>query len=125
MSSSLSSQNKLKSKAKIDFVFSKGSFLKVSGFSLVYKAQEPKSSSGVRVGFSVGKKTQPMAVDRNKTRRIMRESFRLLFSKSFSRSSVYYDLMVVCGEKAVPSFALASDKIKSLLLSFAEIIKND
>ena len=56
MSSSLSSQNKLKSKAKIDFVFSKGSFLKVSGFSLVYKAQEPKSSSGVRVGFSVGKR---------------------------------------------------------------------
>ena len=125
MSSSLSSQNKLKSKAKIDCVFSKGSFLKVSGFSLVYKAQEPKSSSGVRVGFSVGKKTQPMAVDRNKTRRIMRESFRLLFPKTFSRSSVYYDLMVVCGEKAVPSFALASDKIKSLLLSFAEIIKND
>ncbi len=125
MSSSLSSQNKLKSKDDIDLVFSKGSFLKVSGFSLVYKAQEPKSSSGVRVGFSVGKKTQPMAVDRNKTRRIMRESFRLLFSKRFSCSSVYYDLMVVCGEKAVPSFALASDKIKSLLLSFAEIIKND
>ena len=125
MSLFLSSQNKLKSKAEIDFVFSKGSFLKVSGFSLVYKAQEPKNSSGVRVGFSVGKKTQPMAVDRNKTKRIMRESFRLLFSKSFSRSSVYYDLMVVCGEKDVPSFALASDKIKSLLLSFAKIIKND
>ena len=76
MSLFLSSQNKLKSKSEIDFVFSKGSFLKVSGFSLVYKAQEPKNSSGVRVGFSVGKKMQPMAVDRNKTKRMLRESFR-------------------------------------------------
>ena len=121
----LSSQNKLKSRADIDLVFSKGVFLKDSGFVLVYRAQSPKSSCGVRVGFSVGKKVQPRAVDRNKTKRIMRESFRFLFSKNFSRSSVYYDLMVVCGEKSVPSFALASDKIKSLLLSFAEIIKND
>ena len=125
MSSFLSSQNKLKSKDNIDLVFSKGTFIILSGFSLVYRAQRPKCSCGVRVGFSVGKKTQPMAVNRNKTKRIMRESFRLLFPKTFSHSSVFYDLMLVCGKKGVPSFSLASDKIKSLLLSFAEIIKND
>jgi RNase P protein component len=68
---------------------------------------------------------QPRAVDRNKTKRIMRESFRLLFPKKLSLSSVNYDFMIVCNEKAVPSFALVSDKIKSLLLSFAEIVKND
>lgn len=125
MSFSFSSQNKLKSKADIDLVFSKGSFLKVPGFSLVYRAQSPKGSCGARVGFSIGKKVQPRAVDRNKTKRIMRESFRLLSPKSLSLSSVNYDFMIVCNEKAVPSFALVSDKIKSLLLSFSEIIKND
>jgi len=125
MPSALSSQNKLKSKADIDLVFSKGVFLKVSGFSLVYRAQSPKHSCGVRAGFSVGKKVQSLAVDRNKTKRILRESFRLLFPKFFSHSSVFYDLVLVCNESAVPSFDLASDKIKSLLLSFAEIIKND
>ena len=124
MSFSFSSQNKLKSKADIDLVFSKGSFLKVPGFSLVYRAQETKDSCGARVGFSIGKKVQPRAVDRNKTKRIMRESFRLLFPKNLSLSSVNYDFMIVCNEKAVPSFALVSDKIKSLLLSFSEIIKN-
>ena len=125
MSFSFSSQNKLKSKADIDLVFSKGSFLKVPGFSLVYRAHATKGSCGVRVGFSIGNKVQPRAVDRNKTKRIMRESFRLLFPKKLSLSSVNYDFMIVCNEKAVPSFALVSDKIKSLLLSFAEIIKND
>ena len=124
MSFSFSSQNKLKSKADIDLVFSEGSFLKVPGFSLVYRAQDAKGSCGVRVGFSIGKKVQPRAVDRNKTKRIMRESFRLLSPKSLSLSSVNYDFMIVCNEKAVPSFALVSDKIKSLLLSFSEIIKN-
>ena len=121
---SFPSQNKLKSKADIDLVFSKGTFLKVSGFSLVYRKQDPKGSSGFRVGFSIGKKMQPRAVDRNKTKRIMRESFRLFFPKTFSPSSVNYDFMIVCSEKTVPSFALVSDKIKSLLLSFAEIVKN-
>ena len=121
----LSSQNKLKSKADIDLVFSKGVFLKDSGFVLVYKAQSPKSACGVRVGFSVGKKVQPLAVDRNKTKRMLRESFRLYFPKAFSDSSVFYDLVLICNERAVPSFDLTSDKIKSLLLSFSEIIKND
>ena len=121
----LSSQNKLKSKADIDLVFSKGVFLKDSGFVLVYKAQNPKSACGVRVGFSVGKKVQPLAVDRNKTKRMLKESFRLFFPKAFSDSSIFYDLVLICNERAVPSFDLTSDKIKSLLLSFSEIIKND
>ena len=121
----LSSQNKLKSRADIDLVFSKGVFLKDSGFVLVYKPQSPKSAYGVRVGFSVGKKVQPLAVDRNKTKRMLRESFRLFFPKAFSDSSIFYDLVLICNERAVPSFDLTSDKIKSLLLSFSEIIKND
>ena len=125
MSFSFSPQNKLKSSAEIDLLFSKGSFLKVPGFSLIYNEQDPRCSCGVRVGFSVGKKVQPLAVDRNKTKRIMRESFRSLFLKTGSDSPIYYDLMFVCNEADVPSFALASEKIKSLLLSFVEIIKND
>ena len=115
----LSSQNKLKSKADIDLVFSKGVFLKDSGFVLVYKAQRPKSACGVRVGFSVGKKVQPLAVDRNKTKRMLRESFRLFFPKAFYDYSVFYDLVLICNERVVPSFYLTSDKIKSLILYFS------
>ncbi len=57
MSSILFSKNKLKSKKTIDLLFAKGKYLKVSGYSLVYIGQPNKSVNGLRVGFSVGKKS--------------------------------------------------------------------
>jgi ribonuclease P protein component len=125
MSVILSSNNKLKSAKTIDLLFSKGKYLKVPGFSLVYLKQQKKNPCGLCVGFSVGKKTQGLAVDRNKTKRLMRESFRLCSDVDLNSKKTCYNLMFLCLEGSPPSFFVVSDKIKSLLLSFAEAIKND
>ena len=124
MSSLLSSKNKLKSKKTIDLLFAKGKYLKVSGYSLVYVGQANKSANGLLVGFSVGKKNQALAVDRNKTKRLMREAFRVCAKDFLAINESHYNIMFVCLEKTPPDFSELLDKIKSLLLSFSEVIKN-
>ena len=81
---SVSANNRLKSSKSIDLLFSKGVYIKVADYSLVYIKQKKENPAGLRVGFSVGKKTQPLAVERNKTKRILREAFRSSFSNFFS-----------------------------------------
>jgi len=124
MSSLLSSKNKLKSKKTIDLLFAKGKYIKVSGYSLVYVGQANKSANGLLVGFSVGKKNQALAVDRNKTKRLMREAFRVCAKDFLAINESHYNIMFVCLEKTPPDFSELLDKIKSLLLSFSEAIKN-
>ena len=48
------------------------------GIRCYFKLQErDRSKAPVRVGFAVPRKTVPLAVDRNRVRRLMREAFRL------------------------------------------------
>ena len=121
---SVSANNKLKSSKAIDHLFSKGSYIKVSCYSLVYMKQQKENPAGLMIGFSVGKKTQPLAVERNKTKRILREAFRLCFSNFFSLEKTFFNVMIVYNSPSPPSFIDASEKLNSLLLSFSESITN-
>tara|TARA_B100000686_G_scaffold296488_1_gene328095 strand:+ start:582 stop:953 length:372 start_codon:yes stop_codon:yes gene_type:complete len=122
---SVSANNRLKSSKAIDLLFSKGTYIKVSDYSLVYMKQKKENPAGLRVGFSVGKKTQPLAVERNKTKRVLREAFRASFSNFFSLEKTFFNIMIVYNGASPPSFKNASEKLKSLLLSFSESITND
>ena len=121
---SVSANNRLKSSKAIDLLFSKGTYIKVSDYSLVYMKQKKENPAGLRVGFSVGKKTQPLAVERNKTKRVLREAFRASFSNFFSLEKTFFNIMIVYNGASPPSFKNASEKLKSLLLSFSESITN-
>ena len=111
---SVSANNKLKSSKAIDHLFSKGSYIKASGYSLVYMKQQKENPAGLRIGFSVGKKTQ----------RILREAFRSSFSNFFSLEKTFFNVMIVYNSPSPPSFVDASEKLNSLLLSFSESITN-
>ena len=81
---------RLKSKKEISFVFDSGSGFSSFPIKLFFIKNSAQEKSNV--AFTVGKKNLIRAVDRNKTKRLMREVFRLGFSEEkvfFGHSLVY------------------------------------
>ena len=70
---------RLKSKKEISFVFDNGA--SVSSFPIKLFIVKNSALEKSNVAFTVGKKNLIRAVDRNKTKRLMREVFRLNFSE--------------------------------------------
>ena len=67
---------KLKSKKVIQHLFDEGSNIKVYPLMIFYSFQQ-SDKCNIRVGFSVSKKKFKRAVDRNRIKRMMRETYRL------------------------------------------------
>lgn len=75
---SFPTQEKLKRKSEIDHLFKKGKWLTVDNIRVIHiKFNDSFSVPNHRVGVSVGKKFFKRAVDRNRIKRLLRESYRL------------------------------------------------
>lgn len=68
-----SKAHRLKTKTEIDFVFSKAKKLENRSFLLLYRGN---TLSNARLGIIIAKKKVPKAHDRNRIKRIIRETFR-------------------------------------------------
>ena len=75
MGTTKSMETRLKSKKEISFLFERGSTFS-SGPIKVFFSQNKESKQLNRSAFSVGKKTHPNAVDRNKIKRQMRSCYK-------------------------------------------------
>lgn len=74
----LSKQERLSSLKDIESLFTEGHSLIKYPFRLVWRQSPLPEDFPVRIMFSVSKKKFPRAVDRNRVKRLMRESYRLL-----------------------------------------------
>ena len=75
---SFPTHEKLKRKSEIDHLFKKGKWLTVENLRVIHiKSNERFSVPNHRIGVSVGKKFFKKAVDRNRIKRLLRESYRL------------------------------------------------
>ena len=103
---------RLKSKKEISFVFDKGAGISSFPIKLFFIKNSLKKKSNV--AFTVGKKSLNKAVDRNKTKRLMREVFRLNCLKDgvFLGHSLVF---VYLGKEVVPF-----DSIKKGFLEVVE-----
>jgi ribonuclease P protein component len=71
---SLNKSERLKSRKQIDALFESGKKITQFPYRLVYNFEQGKSD--VKAGFTVSSKNFPAAVDRNRIKRLTRESYR-------------------------------------------------
>ena len=92
-------KEKLKKKSEIDLLFKKGKWLSVDNIRIIHlKSSDKLIMDTHKIGVSVSKKFFKKAVDRNRIKRLLRESYRL-------NKSVYMDAF---GDRSIAMLFWAS-----------------
>ncbi len=93
----LKKQFRLKNKKAFNAVYKNKNSTHKGGVSLFAGTQKKDLSSATKVGFVVSKKTHKRAVKRNRLRRLMRESYRILQKEEALASSQNYCSLIFVG----------------------------
>lgn len=113
-----SKKERLKSKKQIESLVKTGKVIKRGSLRVIWKSRRADDSELLtKVAFSVSKKLFKKAVQRNRIKRILRETYRLnktvLYDKKQSKK-MFLMLFVYTGKEEL-SFAGANELMKNLL----------
>tara|TARA_R110001592_G_scaffold170819_9_gene408722 strand:- start:7997 stop:8374 length:378 start_codon:yes stop_codon:yes gene_type:complete len=114
-----SKKEKLKSKTLIEQLFTEGKSVSAYPLRLVYMPADLKDDALFKTGVSVSKRNFKRAVDRNRIKRLMRESFRLHKHDYINNMSVPYAFMILYIGKEKPSFDQVESKMTLLFEKFS------
>ena len=115
---SFSKKEKLKQKIEIEKLFKHGRSITVYPLRMIYLEQSFKDESRLKVAVSVSKKLHKKAVNRNRIKRLLRESFRLNKPDYFNNKTTSVAFMILYISKEEPTFASLNAKMKALLSKF-------
>lgn len=121
MRKTFNSEEKLKKKNLITELFASGK--SISGFPLkmIYLQYDHSSSFKVQAGVSVSKRNFKKAVDRNRIKRLMRESYRknkhLIYNDEDTKK--YIMMFIYQGNKEL-SYQVIEEKMRLLLEKFLQ-----
>ena len=119
-------EERLKSKKLIAKLYEDGKSFKVFPLRIIYLQTEHISNYPVQIGFSVPKRNFKRAVDRNKIKRLLRESYRKEKYTIYSQSNKKFIFMISYLAKEDKGYAEIEIKMKKLLTNFiTEINKNE
>lgn len=120
MEFTLGKNQKLKSRKAISQLFSEGSAVKSYPIKMIYL---PIQQVGSKVSFSVPKRNFKLAVDRNRIKRLMRESYRLNQHTFLDSSLSGYHIMFIYMSNKMPDYIEIDKKMQKNLLKFKNSIE--
>jgi len=119
-------KEKLTGKLQIDRLFNEGRSFAHVPFRIYFRIFQDENDKGIRVLIAVPKKKLSLAVDRNRVKRLIRESYRLqkavLSMPAMHEKSLHIGI-VYTGDQADPGFALVKEKISGCLLKLKKLIE--
>lgn len=124
MKYTLGKQERLKSKKLIGRLYAEGNSVKVFPLRMVYLQTEHTSDFPAQVGVSVAKRNFKKAPDRNRLKRLMRESYRLQKEIVYNNLEKPHVFMISYIGKEEKSYEEVFAKMNKLLHLFIEDVKN-
>lgn len=118
MGATYSKKEKLKSKKCIEQLFTEGQSVSVFPLRLVYMSTIFEEQIKLKTGVSVSKRNFKNAVDRNRIKRLLRESYRLNKATYFNNITTQYAFMILYIGKKEPTFIELEIKMKQLFEKF-------
>ena len=111
-------KDRLKSKKLIDQLFKEGKSVTVYPLRMVYIGTTFDDGSKLKAGVSVSKRGFKRAVDRNRIKRLLRESYRLNKSNYFNNITTPFALMILYIGKDKPTFGQVETQMDQLFKKF-------
>ncbi len=125
MDYSFKKYEKLKSKKLIEQLFAEGKSISAHPLRLIFIEASFVEDVKLKVGISVSKRNFKKAVDRNKIKRLLRESYRLQKHTYFNNITTQYAFMILYIGSDMPIYKQLEAKMKLLLEQFLiKVAKN-
>lgn len=120
-------KEKLKSRKQIEELFLKGRNFAVFPLRVTYQFL-PSEESVVQVGVTVGKRYFKKAVDRNRIKRLLRETYRLQkmpLSEAMKEKKFKAFIFFVYTDKTITSFTVIKEAMNKCLLRLHNLATNE
>ena len=120
----LGKEDKLKSRKIIEQLFKEGKSFSLFPFRVIYLLQPINNITQLQAGFSVGTKHFKKAVDRNRIKRLMRESYRLqkkTLEDVVNKTNKDLRIFFIYTSADIPEYPVVSEKINSCIKRLLKI----
>ncbi|GAA4273278.1 ribonuclease P protein component [Aquimarina gracilis] len=119
MKATFNKKERLKSKKEIELLFSEGETISNYPVRLVYRKTNFEDEVTIKATVSVSKRHFKRAVDRNRIKRLLRESYRK--NKYLVPNTTHqFTFMFLYSGKEMPEYQFIESKVKGILLKFVE-----
>ena len=124
MKNTLGKQERLKSKKLIEKLYTEGNSVKTFPLRMMYVQTAHTSDFPCQVGVSVAKRNFKKAPDRNRLKRLMRETYRLQKEIVYNNLEKPYVFMISYIGREEIKYEELYPKMEKLLTLFVEKVKN-
>jgi len=115
-------KEKLKSKKLIEQLFLEGQSVSAFPLLLVYLPISFNDNTIVKTGFSVSKRNFKKAVDRNRIKRLLKESYRLYKASYFNNITTQYAFMILYIGNDKPTLNQIETRMNLLFKKFNDAV---